>query len=62
VTRLQGFEGKPEVYIGRVLDYFRQQHFSYTLRPPLMQGHFIEAFCLRRAPVFAITMPPPSFI
>ncbi|MGR8950829.1 MAG: transglutaminase TgpA family protein [Gammaproteobacteria bacterium] len=44
VNQLQGIDGKPEAYIDRILDYFRRQHFSYSLHPPLMQNHFIETF------------------
>jgi len=44
VRQLQGFDGKPEAYIDRVLDYFRRQHFNYSLHPPLMRDHFIETF------------------
>jgi transglutaminase-like putative cysteine protease len=44
VKSLQGFDGKPEAYIERVLDYFRIHHFSYCLHPPLMERRFIETF------------------
>lgn len=44
VTRLQGFEGDPDRYIRNVLNYFREQHFSYTLTPPLMEHNPTETF------------------
>lgn len=44
VKQLHGFEGKPEPFIQQVLDYFRLQHFSYSLQPPLMENNPIESF------------------
>ncbi|MGR8980320.1 MAG: transglutaminase TgpA family protein [Gammaproteobacteria bacterium] len=44
VRQLQGFEGKPEIFIDRLMTYFREQKFSYSLRPPLMEENFIETF------------------
>ncbi len=44
VKQLQGFEGKPERYIEQLLAYFRQQQFTYTLQPPLMEQNPIETF------------------
>ncbi|MFI3186456.1 MAG: DUF3488 and transglutaminase-like domain-containing protein [Methylococcaceae bacterium] len=44
VKQLQGFEAKPELFIQQVLDYFRQQHFRYSLQPPLMPNNPIESF------------------
>ena len=44
IEDLQGFHSQPEVFIERLLEYFRAQHFKYTLKPPLMQEHFIETF------------------
>lgn len=44
VQQLHGFEGRPEMFIQQVLAYFRQQHFSYSLQPPLMQNNPVETF------------------
>ncbi|MBL6986589.1 MAG: DUF3488 domain-containing transglutaminase family protein, partial [Methylobacter sp.] len=44
VKHLHGFENKPELFIQQVLDYFRTQHFSYSLQPPLMENSPIETF------------------
>lgn len=44
VKHLHGFEDKPELFIQQLLDYFRQQHFSYSLQPPLMENNPIESF------------------
>ncbi|MDP3876605.1 MAG: DUF3488 and transglutaminase-like domain-containing protein [Methylobacter sp.] len=44
VKQLHGFEAQPELFIQQVLDYFRQQHFSYSLQPPLMKNNPIEHF------------------
>jgi len=44
VERLQGFEGKPELYIGNLLRHFHDESFSYTLTPPLMPDNPIETF------------------
>ncbi|MGR9014306.1 MAG: transglutaminase TgpA family protein [Gammaproteobacteria bacterium] len=44
VTHLHGFEDKPELFIQQILNYFRTQHFSYSLQPPLMENSPIETF------------------
>jgi transglutaminase-like putative cysteine protease len=44
VTQLHGFDSKPEVFIQNLLNYFRQENFHYTLRPPLMEEKPIESF------------------
>ncbi|MFU8787498.1 MAG: transglutaminase TgpA family protein [Methylobacter sp.] len=44
VKQLQGFEKKPELFIQQLLGYFRQQPFSYSLQPPLMENKPIETF------------------
>jgi len=44
VKQLHGFEGKPELFIQQLLDYFRGQHFSYSLQPPLMENSPVETF------------------
>ncbi|MDP2099208.1 MAG: DUF3488 and transglutaminase-like domain-containing protein [Methylococcales bacterium] len=44
VKQLQGFEGKPALFIQQVLGHFRQQPFSYSLQPPLMENNPIETF------------------
>ena len=44
VKQLHGFEGKPELFIQQLLDYFRRQHFSYSLQPPLIENSPVETF------------------
>jgi transglutaminase-like putative cysteine protease len=44
VKQLRGFEGKPELFIQQLLDYFRRQHFSYSLQPPLIENNPVETF------------------
>ncbi|MDP3876712.1 MAG: DUF3488 and transglutaminase-like domain-containing protein [Methylobacter sp.] len=44
VKQLQGFDGKPELFIQQLLGHFRQQPFSYSLQPPLMGNNPIETF------------------
>lgn len=44
VRQLGGFDADPKAYMDNVLDYFRRQHFSYTLNPPLMEDRPIETF------------------
>ncbi len=57
VEQLQGFHNPPEVFIGRLLAYFRDQHFQYTLKPPLMQENFIETFLFEAKSGFVTIMP-----
>lgn len=42
--QLQSEDQKPETFIENLLRYFRQQQFSYTLQPPLMEENPIETF------------------
>ena len=44
VKQLRGFDDDVEGYMQNILDYFRQQHFSYTLQPPLMEEQPIDRF------------------
>lgn len=44
VKRLRGFDSGPEVFVQNVMNHFRQQNFSYTLMPPLMEEKPIETF------------------
>ncbi len=44
VTQLHGFDEKPVVFIDRLFTHLRQQHFRYTLSPPLMENNFVERF------------------
>ncbi|MGD0958272.1 MAG: DUF3488 and transglutaminase-like domain-containing protein [Methylomonas sp.] len=44
VQQLQGQDADPEAYIEKLLNYFREQHFSYTLQPPLLGDQPIENF------------------
>ncbi len=47
VTQLHGFNAPPKVFIQALLQHFRTENFSYTLKPPLMQSHPIETFLLQ---------------
>lgn len=44
VTQLHGFEEDRDRYIRNVLNYFKEQQFSYTLTPPLMEKNPTETF------------------
>lgn len=44
VKQLQGFDAEPDVFIQRVLAYFREQQFQYSLNPPLMEQRPVETF------------------
>ncbi len=44
VKELHGFDAEPAVFIGNLLNYFREENFYYTLKPPLMPQKPIETF------------------
>lgn len=44
VATLGGFDGPPERFIDNLLNYFAEQHFYYTLDPPLYPERPIESF------------------
>ncbi len=44
VKQLKGFDAAPEIYIGNLLRYFREEGFFYTLLPPRMPDNPIETF------------------
>ncbi|PPC91569.1 MAG: transglutaminase [Methylobacter sp.] len=44
VEQLHGFDGPPQAFIDRLLNYFRQEEFHYTLTPPLIEHNPIETF------------------
>lgn len=47
VTQLHGFDHPPEVFIQTLLDYFKNEKFYYTLKPPLMEKNPIETFLFK---------------
>ncbi len=48
VRRLKGFDAGPEVFIGQVLNHFRQEQFYYTLMPDVMEENPIETFLFEK--------------
>jgi transglutaminase-like putative cysteine protease len=43
-ARLRAQSADDAAYIGKVLAYFHEQQFSYTLQPPALPGHWVDAF------------------
>ncbi|WP_026602878.1 transglutaminase TgpA family protein [Methylomonas sp. 11b] len=48
VKQLQGQPAQPELFIGNLLQHFRQEHFHYTLSPEAMPDKPIETFLFER--------------
>ncbi len=44
IEQLDGESGAPTAFISNLLNYFKTQHFRYTLTPPLMEEQPIEQF------------------
>jgi len=47
VQKLHGFDQPAPVFIQAVLNHFRQEKFSYTLTPPLMESEPIDTFLFK---------------
>jgi transglutaminase-like putative cysteine protease len=47
VTKLQGVNRTPEIFIQALLQYFKNEDFHYTLKPPLMDENPIETFLFK---------------
>lgn len=47
VTKLHGFDKRPEIFITALLNHFKTEKFYYTLKPPLMEEHPIETFLFK---------------
>jgi transglutaminase-like putative cysteine protease len=54
VKKLKGFSAPPEEFIAGLLQYYRDQHFVYTLSPPAMGGSPIENFLFEAKSGFCV--------
>lgn len=47
VKQLHGFDAPPTAFMQALLQHFRTENFSYTLKPPLMQSNPIDTFLFK---------------